>query len=293
MKTTRILPWFSAAAMMAALALPATAQVVRANKADVDALPPQFKGGAPNNSPVPRTANQPDPNKDPRDFNGYYDTEASWIGTPAATDASKVAGGGGFGPPGGGPGGPPPGGPGGPGGGPGGRAGAGPGGANPGGEGVSIASVRGKSFNRESCLPSFETGRGFHAGQIIMAHDTVVLISETNHQHQIIYLNSPHPAAIQTTYLGDAAGHWEGNTLVVDVVGVKNRGHMVERIRKLSNGDIENLVTSDGGAQQLVTLHWRPDLPLAEDVCEDFAEAYGKTYTDPNAPNLDSDNVVK
>ena len=247
----------------------ALAQVTRATPADLAPLPSFFKGQAPNSSaPIPHPKGLPNPSKDPHDLAGYYDSESPFGDAPKATDATLL--------PGGGPGGrPPPGGPGGP-------------GSTP----VSIASVKGKSFNREACLPTFETGGRFHGGQIVESKDTVILISENNHEHQIIYLNSRHPANFQPNRVGDAVGHWEGNTLVVDVIGVTGQGHIVERIRKLSNGDVENLVTSDDGSQRVSTMHWRPDLPLLEDICEDFAEAYGKTYADPNAPNLDS-SVVK
>jgi len=262
----------------------AHAQVERVTPADIAPLPSFFKGQAPSGAPIPRPPGVPNPSKNPRDIAGFYDGESPYADAPAATDATVLAGGGGPGGPGG-----PPGGGGGP---PGGLGRGGPGLGGPGAGPVSIASVKGQSFNRQACLPTFEIGRGFHPGQIVVAKDVVVIIGENNHEHQIIYLNSQHPANFQPTRVGDSVGHWEGNTLVVDVIGVKGQGHMVERIRKLSNGDIENLVTYDDGRQQVATMHWRPDLPLLEDICEDFAEAYGKTYTDTAPPNLNS-SVVK
>lgn len=37
-----------------------------------------------------------------------------------------------------------------------------------------------------------------------------------------IRMNSTHPAILKPTHMGDAVGHWEGDTLVIDTVGIKN-----------------------------------------------------------------------
>ena len=36
-----------------------------------------------------------------------------------------------------------------------------------------------------------------------------------------IHMNSSHPANLKPTHMGDAVGHWEGDTLVIDTVGIK------------------------------------------------------------------------
>ena len=39
---------------------------------------------------------------------------------------------------------------------------------------------------------------------------------------RIIYIDSSHPADLESSYMGDSRGHWEGNTLVVDVTGLND-----------------------------------------------------------------------
>jgi len=40
--------------------------------------------------------------------------------------------------------------------------------------------------------------------------------------YRIVYMNSKHPDDLDTTYMGDSRGHWEGDTLVVDVTGLND-----------------------------------------------------------------------
>ena len=75
----------------------------------------------------------------------------------------------------------------------------------------------------ERCLLGFSTGPPFQPGgynnnvQIVQTKDYVLLHLEMNHDARIIPLDRrPHLPGHIKTWLGDARGRWEGNTLVVE-----------------------------------------------------------------------------
>jgi hypothetical protein len=60
--------------------------------------------------------------------------------------------------------------------------------------------------------------------QIFQARDHIVITYEWSHVFRLIYTTtktSPHPGV--DSWMGDSRGHWEGDTLVVDVVGNNDR----------------------------------------------------------------------
>jgi len=55
-------------------------------------------------------------------------------------------------------------------------------------------------------------------GQIVATPDFVLLLSETFHGYQIVPTDGrPHRDFLPPSYRGDAVGHWEGDTFVVEV----------------------------------------------------------------------------
>ncbi len=57
--------------------------------------------------------------------------------------------------------------------------------------------------------------------QLLQKKDEVVFLFMQDHQVRHVRLNSEHPAKIAPSWRGDSVGHYEGDTLVVDTVGVK------------------------------------------------------------------------
>lgn len=92
---------------------------------------------------------------------------------------------------------------------------------------------------------------------VVQTNDTVFITFEQPRLVRKIRLNAMHPSHLIRTYRGDSAGHWEGNTLVVDTVGFNGLGeldisgaptsrdaHMVERYTKASDGrSIQLIIT--------------------------------------------------
>ncbi len=57
--------------------------------------------------------------------------------------------------------------------------------------------------------------------QLLQEKDRVVILYMQDHQIRRVRLNRTHPALLTPTWHGDSVGHYEGDTLVVDTVGVK------------------------------------------------------------------------
>ena len=57
-----------------------------------------------------------------------------------------------------------------------------------------------------------------HLIQILQPPGSVVMLYEVQHEFRVIPLDErPHPGSDITLWMGDSRGHWEGNTLVIDV----------------------------------------------------------------------------
>src|SRR5712671_1643591 len=57
--------------------------------------------------------------------------------------------------------------------------------------------------------------------QIIQQRDQILVFYTFDHQVRRIFLNRSHPAQLTPSWYGDSVGHFEGDTLVVDTVGIK------------------------------------------------------------------------
>jgi hypothetical protein len=92
--------------------------------------------------------------------------------------------------------------------------------------------------------------------QIVQGLDRVVILYEYPHVFRVIPTKGgPHQADLDPTWMGDAIGHWEGDTLVVDTIGFNDRTevpggykhtealHVVERFRRTKFDNLEYLAT--------------------------------------------------
>jgi hypothetical protein len=125
--------------------------------------------------------------------------------------------------------------------------------------------------------------------EIVQTPGRITLLHEVAHNVRRIYLDSPHPASLRPSFLGDSRGHWEGDTLVVDTIGMNNRTfiddegsshssqeHTIERFRKISGGaqlemimTVEDPVTLEHPYSYRRVYDWRPDVRPQEYVCEE------------------------
>ncbi len=59
--------------------------------------------------------------------------------------------------------------------------------------------------------------------QITQAKDQVLFLYESFHAFRIVPINKPHPADVDSSFMGDSVATWDGDTLVVDVIGFNDK----------------------------------------------------------------------
>jgi hypothetical protein len=57
--------------------------------------------------------------------------------------------------------------------------------------------------------------------QMIQQPDKITILYANDYAYRQVRLNQPHPANVVPSWYGDSVGHYEGDTLVIDTVGVK------------------------------------------------------------------------
>ena len=57
--------------------------------------------------------------------------------------------------------------------------------------------------------------------QIVQQPDKVTILYSYDHQVRRVRMNQQHPATVTPSWYGDSVGHYEGDTLVIDTVGLK------------------------------------------------------------------------
>ncbi len=126
--------------------------------------------------------------------------------------------------------------------------------------------------------------------QIMQTANTVIFLFEgDNYPWREIYTDGRvHPQDVNPTWMGDALGHYEGDTLVVDVVGFNGKAwmdqaghpqspqqHLTERYTRTDSLTLKYEVTiDDPGAYTKTwstsnTVSWRPKFELMESVCQE------------------------
>jgi hypothetical protein len=99
---------------------------------------------------------------------------------------------------------------------------------------------------------------GLFPQQIIQTPQQIVILYEYMNVFRVIPLNAKHHDDLVPTYLGDSVGHWEGDTLVVDVIGFNDKTwltgtgtfhsealHLTERYTRVDKDQINYDVTMD------------------------------------------------
>ena len=140
-----------------------------------------------------------------------------------------------------------------------------------------------------ACLPS-GTPRIIAAPypvEIVQTPDKTVFMYEVMHMYRVVHMNAEHPKKLEPSFLGHAIGKWEGDTLVIDTVGLRKETqideagtmhsedmHVVERIRKVDDTlEILFTITDPKAFTQPWTAkrvwHFRPDVRFLEYVCEE------------------------
>ncbi len=124
--------------------------------------------------------------------------------------------------------------------------------------------------------------------QIIQTPGQTTIIQEASRTVRIIFMDEAQPAAPTPTFIGHSVGKWDGDTLVVDTIGLRpnwldptgapasEQMHLVERIRKIGDGkQIEDVFTITDPKYYTRSwtarrvYDWHPEERVQEYVCEE------------------------
>jgi len=167
--------------------------------------------------------------------------------------------------------------------------------------------MRGVDEPMVRCLPPGvprTTLMGLFPMQIVQTPKTVVMLFEVFHLFRIIPIDAKHPDDLEPSYMGDSIGHWDGDTLVVDVTGFNDKTwlsgvgtfhsdklHVVEKFTRADENTIvyedtvEDPVVLTGPWTRHGTIMLRPGTRLREYECVENnidMERYENLLKDPS-----------
>lgn len=148
-----------------------------------------------------------------------------------------------------------------------------------------------KDFAQTLCVPPGVV-RGMGAPypfEIVQAQNQVTILMEYNNVYRAVPLDAKHSPDIDTfpSFMGDQIGHWDGDTLIIDTLGVNQHTwldasglphgydlHTVEHIRKIDGGArLEDVITIEDGEffTAPFTVRYvyerRPDVTIETNLC--------------------------
>jgi len=88
--------------------------------------------------------------------------------------------------------------------------------------------------------------------EIIQIPGRVIMRYETDHLWRDIWLDAQHPKDLKPTWMGHSVGHWDGDTLVIDTIGIRpgwldgaghvnsDALHVIERLRRTDHDTLRD-----------------------------------------------------
>jgi hypothetical protein len=125
--------------------------------------------------------------------------------------------------------------------------------------------------------------------QFLETPEVMVILYAEEMRARLVYMNAGHPAGLKPSYYGHSIGHWEGDTLVIDTIGLNDKSwtdrfatphteqlHVVERYRREGDSVIRvDFTVEDPGAFTMPWSAWvtysRTDARWVEQVCAENA----------------------
>src|SRR5258706_3460049 len=103
--------------------------------------------------------------------------------------------------------------------------------------------------------------------QMIQRKDDIVILYTQNSQVRHVRLNSSHPRNLKPSPMGDSIGHYEGETLVIDTVGVKIEPYTV----------VDRFGTPQSEAMHVVERYRLIDAKQAQEALDRHVKTAGTT----------------
>jgi len=142
--------------------------------------------------------------------------------------------------------------------------------------------------------PAFFNAPGFEITEVPEQKEILILNIAGPHSWRVIHMDGrSHPVDPRPTFLGDSIGHWEGDTLAIDTVGLNEKQwpagsypttsqlHLTERISRpdLKTLSYEATIDDPGAYTKPWSIHWTisqktaskwiPGGETFEYICED------------------------
>jgi hypothetical protein len=117
-------------------------------------------------------------------------------------------------------------------------------------------------------VPNFHVFRRVELIYFVQTPKEVLIVHEADSQVRHVYMNVAHSVTLKPSWYGESVGHYEGETLVVDTIGMNDRTfvdnyrtphteklHVVERFRMIDGGKTleATIIVDDPGA---FTMPW-------------------------------------
>jgi hypothetical protein len=150
----------------------------------------------------------------------------------------------------------------------------------------------------EHCLPRGvpDTINEPYPIQIVQTPSQVVILYEAGELFRVIPTDGrPHPKDLDPTWMGNSVGHWEGDTLVVDVIGVNDKVsvgeyrhttayHVTERFQRPTYDTLKysatiedpNVFAAPWTEASTLTLH--PEWDIQEYICDENNHDYKQLF---------------
>jgi hypothetical protein len=117
------------------------------------------------------------------------------------------------------------------------------------------------------------------AMQMLQLPNEIVMLFSEDHAVRRVRLNQPHSARVTPSWYGDAVGHYEGDALVIDTVGIKaDRPYAMvdlfgtpytEKLHVTERYQLDDYETAKGALQRGAKENWRPAGPVNPDNYKD------------------------
>jgi hypothetical protein len=150
----------------------------------------------------------------------------------------------------------------------------------------------------EQCLPRGvpDTIGEPYPIQIVQTPSLVVILYEAGEYFRVIPTDGrPHPKDLDPTWMGNSVGHWEGDTLVVDVTGVNDKVsvgeyrhttayHVVERFQRTAYDTLKYAATIEDPNvfeepwTEVGTFTLHPEWDIQEYICNENNHDYKKLF---------------
>ena len=129
---------------------------------------------------------------------------------------------------------------------------------------------------------------------VVQTEKVIYLIQELDQQVRRIYMNVPHSTNLKPSWYGESVGHFEGDDLVVDTIGMNDKSfvdnyrtphtdqiHVVERFQLIDNGNALQVTATvdDPGAYNMPWTgiqRWSlgPPRQILEQVCAENSDEF-------------------